>query len=366
MKERLQGSDYRFIAICLGLLAVTTWYAAGNFFRAFPEASIDFRVNRADGEGLAAQFLSEQQYNTSGYRQASRFSYDDETKTFLEREFGLERANQLMGARIRLWRWSYRWFRPQQKEEYRAEITPKGEVAGFEHVIAEDAARADVAAEQARAMAEEFLRTRMRRAPESLDFVEESDTVRPKRTDRTFTWKERDFELHDATYRVAVTVLGNEIGGYSEYLKVPEQWSRDYERLRSRNSAASTVDLAVTLVLLVGLVAVIVIRVRRQDIRWRRAGVIALIGMALSFCASMNQFPLREFDYPTTDAYGSFLMRQLLQALGSALGAGGLLFLLTAGAEPLYREAFPDKISLGSLFRARGLRTKRFFLGAIL
>ena len=97
MKERLEGSDYRFIAICLVLLAATTWYAAGNFFRAFPEASIDFRVNRAEGERLAAQFLAEQRYNPSGYRRASRFSYDDETKTFLEREFGLVGGDILHG-----------------------------------------------------------------------------------------------------------------------------------------------------------------------------------------------------------------------------------------------------------------------------
>ena len=32
----------------------------------------------------------------------------------------------------------------------------------------------------------------------------------------------------------------------------------------------------------------------------------------------------------------------------------------------MYREAFPEKVSLGNLFSRRGLRTKRFFLGAIL
>ena len=39
-----------------------------------------------------------------------------------------------------------------------------------------------------------------------------SEHARPHRTDRTFTWKERDFDIHDATYRVAVTMLGNEVG----------------------------------------------------------------------------------------------------------------------------------------------------------
>ena len=47
MKERLRASDYRFILICAVLLALTTWFSVRNFYRAFPEASIDFKVSRA-------------------------------------------------------------------------------------------------------------------------------------------------------------------------------------------------------------------------------------------------------------------------------------------------------------------------------
>jgi hypothetical protein len=46
VKERLRGSDYRFIAICVALLAATVYFSARNFYKAFPEASIDFKVNR--------------------------------------------------------------------------------------------------------------------------------------------------------------------------------------------------------------------------------------------------------------------------------------------------------------------------------
>jgi len=366
MKERFAPSDYRFIVICLALLAGATWYSAGNFYRAFPEASIDFRVSRAEAQQRAGQFLAAQDYRLAGYRDASSFTFDDDAKTFLERELGLEKANRIMGARVHLWRWSFRWFRPLQKEEFRADITPTGDFAGFDHEIAEDAARPAIAAEQARSLAEDFLRTRARRDPASLDFVESSSVTRPHRVDRVFTWKERDFDIHDATYRVAVTVLGDEVGGYSEYLKIPDQWTRDYQRLRSKNNEAQTFDLAALVVLMIGLIVVLVMRVRRQDVRWRRAATIGVVGMGLSFLASLNQFPLAEFGYPTTDGYGSFVMQNLLQALLSALAWGGALFLIAAGAEVLYREAFPEKISVGRLFSLRGLRTKRFFLGAIL
>jgi hypothetical protein len=123
MKERLQTSDYRFLVICLALLAGATWFSVGNFYRAFPEASIDFRVSRGDAQHLAEQFLAGQGYRIAGYRDASSFAFDDDAKTFLEREAGLEKANRLMGTRVRLWRWSFRWFRPQQKEEFRTDIT---------------------------------------------------------------------------------------------------------------------------------------------------------------------------------------------------------------------------------------------------
>jgi membrane protease YdiL (CAAX protease family) len=366
MKDRLLPADYRFLAICAALLAATTWYSVRNFYRAFPEASIDFRVNRAEGESLAQRFLSSRNLAVESYRRASSFTFDDEAKTFLERTAGLEEANRLMGSRIRLWRWSYRWFRPLQKEEFRVEITASGSLAGFEHEIAEDAARGAISQTDARTRAEAFLRDNLQRDSASLDFVEGSEVVRPHRTDRTFTWKERDFNLADSSYRLEVRLHGDEVAAFREYLKIPEQWTRDYQRLRSKNEAASTVDVALMLALVLGLVIVIVMRVRHQDIRWRRAATIGAIAMALSFLSHLNQMPLQEFEYPTTDSYSSFMLRQLLGGLISALAAGGLLFVLTAGAEAVYREMFPEKISLANLFRVQGLRTKRFFLGAAL
>ena len=364
--ERLAPKDYRFIAICILLLAGTAWYTSGNFYRAFPEASIDFHVNRDDARGIAQGFLLAQGSQMAGYRDAASFSYDDETKTFLERELGLEKANQLFGSRVRLWRWAYRWFKPQQKEEFRASVTPSGEVAGFAHELAEDTARPAISDSDAIAAAQRFLRERMHRDFAALEFVEQSTETRPHRVDRSYTWKYRDFDVKGATYRVEVDLLGDEIAGYHEFLKIPETWTRDYQKLRSKNELAQTIDTAVMGVLMLGLLVTIVVRIRRQDVRWRRASVIGLTGMILSFLSSVNSFPQEVFNYRTTDAFASFATGLFLQAVLSALALGGLLFLFTAGAEPVYREAFPDKVSLANLFRGRGLRTKRFFLGAIL
>jgi hypothetical protein len=131
----------------------------------------------------------------------------------------------------------------------------------------------------------------MGRDPGALDFVEEADVARPHRTDRTLTWKERDFEIHDATYRVSVTVRGNEVCDYREYLKIPEQWKRDYQRLRSKNELTQKVDLYGMALLILALLVTIVLRVRRNDVRWRWASRVGLAGIVLGFLAQMNELP---------------------------------------------------------------------------
>jgi membrane protease YdiL (CAAX protease family) len=369
MPERLRRTDYRFLLICLLLLTAAVWFSARYFYRAFPEASIDFRVTRDQARAQAEAFLAAQGFRVDGYRSASRFSYDDTAKTFLERELGLDRANRLMGSRVRLWRWSWRWFRPLQKEEFRVDVTPTGELAGFQHEIPDAAARPSLPADQARAVAERFLRDTMHRDTAALDFVEGSSVARPARTDHTFTWKERDsgiFGQGDATYRLEVTVLGSEIGAYHEYLKVPETWQRAYEGLRSRNITAGTIDSGFMMLLALGLLVTIVLRVRARDIRWRLAAAVGGIGAILYFLANWNAQPLAAFNYPTTDSYASFIAQEFLRNLLGALGAGGLLFVFTAGAEPLYRERYRARLPLGMLFSPRGLGSKQFFKGTVL
>jgi len=44
--QKLDGRDRRFIAICLLVIVAGAGITAALFRRAFPEASIDFRVSR--------------------------------------------------------------------------------------------------------------------------------------------------------------------------------------------------------------------------------------------------------------------------------------------------------------------------------
>ncbi|HXJ95528.1 MAG TPA: type II CAAX endopeptidase family protein [Terriglobia bacterium] len=365
IRQSLTRSDFRVIALVVLVAAASLAVAIKYFSRAFPEASITFRVNRDDSLPIAAQFLQARGFKLAGYDHAAIFGYDDQTKLYLERTQGLEGMNRLARGPVHLWRWQHRWFRPLQKEEFRAAVTPLGEVVGFEHDLPEDAQGANLDQATARKLAEDFLTGVMKRDLNDLEFVEGSSNARPARTDHAFTWKQKSVNLGDGSLRVEVSVSGDEVSGYNEYVKVPDQWQRDYERLRSRNDVAQTVDQVFWLLLSVAMLALLILRLRDQDVPLRLAGTAGGIAAVLFVLSAFNTFSLSKFGYPTTDPYSSFIASFFTGNILSAVGVGVAIFLVVAAAEPAYREGLPGQLALRRAFTWRGLRTRSFFIANV-
>jgi membrane protease YdiL (CAAX protease family) len=365
MPERLEAGDRRFLLVCLLVTGASLWIGIRYFYRAFPEASIDFRVTRDSSTPIAERFLEAQGIALSGYRHAARFQYDDDAKVFLERELGLERANASMARELKIWRWGHRWYRPLEREEVQVEVTPSGEIASFSRELSEEAHGADLPPEVARSIAESFLVLQMHHSIVALEYLDSHTQKHPNRTDHVFTWKVSGQDYRGATHRVSVTLHGDRVDGYSEFLKVPEEWSRGYARLRSLNETTAVIDSVLFVGIAVALLVTIGRRVRRRDIRWKTALLFGTVAGVLQFLASLNNFPLAEYTFDTSSSYGSFVGRTLLQALLSGLGFGGAVLVLTAGAEPLYREAYPSHLSISRMLTWHGIRTRSFFIASV-
>ncbi len=366
METKLTRKDLAFIGGCVLLAAVSLAVGVHYFYRAFPEASIDFRVTRDEAKEQAADFLAARGFDLAAYRHSAIFRYDNQTKTFLERELGLEGATQVIGNPVQLWRWSNRWVRELEKEEFQATVTTSGELVSFSHLIEEEAPGASLAEAEARRLAATFLTGELGRDLAALDFVEAQAQERPNRIDYTFSWKLRDFAVGEAHYRFYVRIQGDEIGGFGEYLKIPEAWERDYAELRSRNETTGLVAGTLLILTILAMLVSFFSGVRARDIRWKTAAIFGAIAAVLTLLAELNNLPLTSFSYDTTDTYGSFLTGQLLNSLFAAAAQGILIFFLTAAAEPLYRRYYANQIQIGGQFTPAGLRTKRFLLGTIL
>jgi len=366
VEQELEKRDIQLIIACLIITAVCLVVGIHYFYQAFPEASIDFRITRDQARNQARAFLAARGLDVEGYQHSAVFRYDGRAKTFLERELGLEGANQVIGDPVRLWRWSNRWVRELQKEEFRVQVTTAGELAGFAHLIEEEQEGARLGEGEARYLAEQFLVEVLEREIADLEFVEADAIGRPGRMDYTFTWKLKDFAVNEATYRLRIGIQGDQVGSFAEYLKVPEAWQRSYQELRSRNQTTGQVARFLLELTLLAMVAVFFISVSQQDIRWKTAIIFGSIAFVLTLLARLNKLPLTEYRYETTDTFGSFLTQQLLLSLVIALGQGLSILFLTAAAEPVYRRAFGQQIRISQQFQLHGIRTKRFLIGTII
>ncbi len=363
--ERLDRRDFRFILVCLLVLAAGAATTAALFRRAFPEASIEFKVNRREARTLAETFLKGRGADLAGTRFAGQFYVDETAKIYLERELGLERAGELYGREAKIWSWWMRWFRSGVKEEERVRFSPLGELVGFRSVLQDDAPGARLTQAEARAVALAFLASRGF-SEASLTPIEATPVSRANRTDWEFVDEKAGVKYGEATIRYGTTVSGDRLTQYQEYVHVPESWIRDYEKLRSKNEAAGQVATAGLVATFLAMLGVLVTKIVRKDVPWRLVAAFGGIAFVLALLSVLNDLPLTLFGYDTASPLSAYLTREVVLAILGAVGTGAGIALIVAAAEPIYRERFPSLMSLGGAFSLRGLQTKAFFRSVVL
>jgi hypothetical protein len=360
--EPLARADRRLILVAALLAAVSVFYTARNYSAALPAASIDLRLSKTEITAKALAFLGARGLSPAGFRNVTLFDPDDEARVYLEREVGLEEANRLMRSEVAVWRWRARWFRPPAKEEMVVYLSPGGRVAGFRHEIAETAPGAKLDREEARRLATDFLASQTH-DPQRL--VEEQLQERPARYDYVFTWEREGFRAKDATYRRTVVMQGASVGSYSEYLYVPEQWKREYAKLRSGNELYSLAAEVLFALLALAAVGLLIGSLRRREIRWRPLILIAGAVGALMAINEWNSLPFFIDSMPTSSPYMQSLLYGLLLGLGSGAGVFFYVILAAAPGEPLYRASQPDRLSLLKLPTLGAIRTREFFRATV-
>jgi membrane protease YdiL (CAAX protease family)/flagellar basal body-associated protein FliL len=370
--ERLGAKDLRVLVAWILLGAIGVFVAWHYYFQAFPEASINFQVSRDEALNRAKTFLTLQGASLDGYESTIVFSVDDNVKTYLERTVGLEQANKLMSTEVNAWHWEIRFFRPQQKEEFRADVNPEGRIVGYEHIVEEARAGASLEREAAQSLAAKYLDAQYGADLARYDFLteESNPTERPNRRDWNFTWQLRGFRAPDnsdgAPYRINVSVLGDKIGGATEFLKVPEAWQRDFQRMRSRNDLIESIAIIPYMLLLSAAFWFIFELSRRGAMRWSSPLWIGIFFALLWFFMSISNWPEIRAGYDTNSSYSAFTLGQIAYAEVLSIVQALLVTIAVAPGEPLYRVSQPSRIQLFKSWKLPGLRSKEFFTAGII
>jgi general stress protein CsbA len=365
--DRLTGSDKRALLLWMVLGILGALFAYKYFFRAFPEASVNFQVSREEALARAQKFVSGLGENVGGYRSAIVFNVDDNAKVYLERQLGLQQANRLMSSELNIWFWDVRFFKPQQEEEFHVRVSPAGQIVGYDHKIEEARAGASPDRATAQTTAQGYLSAKLAIDLSAWDLLtEEANSKKlPNRLDWSFTWEKHGFRAKDAPYRLQVTLQGDKVGGSEEFLHVPDAWERSYKRLRAGNDTLALVFI-VPYVLLLGIAVWLGIQFTKSGKTvWGPAIKLGLLAAILLFLQSLNDWPLWGAGYHTTDSYSSFILLQIGRALLLAAVTALTITLVLPAAEPLYRSSQPGQLRLGQVFTRRGLRSKEFFSASV-
>ena len=365
--DRLTGSEKRALVlwVAAGILGIV--FAQKYFFRAFPEASVNFQVSREEALSRAQKFATGLGENVSGYRSAVAFDVDEEAKTYLERELDLQRANRLMSSDLHMWYWEVRFFKPQQEEEFQVRVSPAGQIVGYDHKIEESRAGPSLERAAAEATAQNYLTSKLGMDLSGWDVLPEeaNSKKKPNRLDWEFTWEKHGFRAKEAPYRLKVSLLGDRVGGSEEFLKVPEAWQRGFSRMRSGNNTLAGVFIAPYIVLLAMAVWLAIRFTIRGQTKWRGAILLGLIVAALLFLQSLNDWPHWASSYDTNQPYANFIAIRLTLALLFSVATALTVTLVLPSAEPLYRASQPERMRLSRAFTLRGLRSKEFFSAAV-
>ena len=364
---RLTGSDKRALLLWILCGALGLVFAQRYFFRAFPEASVDFKVSRNDALHRAHDFVQGLGENLDGYRSSITFQVDDNAKTYLERELGLQDANRLMSSQLNIWFWEVRYFKPLQVEEYRVRVSPAGRVVAYSHKIEEARGAKSLDREAALAAAQEFAQAKLGVNLDTWDFLpaEANSEVRPNRVDWSFTWERKDFKAKDAVYRLEVGLQGDHIGGTQEFLQVPEAWTRTYEHLRSTNNLYESIAFLPYGFLLGGAVWLGISLMRQRKTTWMPAILIGSLVTALYLLMKLNEWSSLFASYDTHDSYRGFVALRLFLVLLESVATGLTVMLVIPGGEPLYRSAQRARLRLYETFRLRSIRSKEFFCSSV-
>ncbi len=312
-----------------------------QYDRALPSASVDVSVTRPQAQQIATDYLADFGYTPGeGYKSTLSFGGGGLSLIYIQRTLGVEEFNRRIAVeKWPIYRWTARWFKPQEKEEFYVYLSPSGEFLGFDHIIMEDTPGATIPQEQAQTVAEDFLAQYAGWDAAAWERIEASSEELPGgRVDHTFTWKLRGFSAGESEIRYTATVQGDRVGYAFPWMKTPEAFQRQFAAERDQ---AGFVDDIVSFLGLVtfSLVALAALATSRPDLR--RAFPPTALAILVSLASYLNYIVLFNQGYSTTDDYTLFWINNIFLIAISALITGAPILVTWAGGQALSKLVWP-------------------------
>ncbi|MEE8434199.1 MAG: hypothetical protein V3S64_05365 [bacterium] len=328
------------------------------FAKAFPLVDLDLRMDRSQALQAARRLAKVHGWGPEDFRQTVRFSVEQEVQNFVELEGGGVSAFRAMitDGLFSPHRWVVRHFREGEVRETWIVFKPSGDFLGFEELRSEQWPGTNVAAPEARRIAEQQAKTVWKVQLDQYKLVESSQKNQPGgRIDHSLVYERPDRRIHakgagrdpdkdSGRYRLRLVVSGNRLTALERFIKIPEGFILRHREMRSANNTISmAATIAIALVyFLGGCVGGLFLLIRLRALIWRAPVIWGIVIGLLSFFSSLNDWPFIWMDYKTAVPLLEFLLSRIFAMLAQAVAMGALAALVFMVAEGLSRLAFPS------------------------
>ena len=355
------------VLLLLAIIGAAAYYCFEA--RVFPTASLDLKLSRGEIAKLSDGFARRLGYNLPSTDKrlikSTTFTTFDESKTFLEYELGLAKAQQYIKETVPVWSWATRYCREYTIEQFTVWLSPAGELLAFSRTFEEERPMPSLKHTEARALAAKFIAEYGHADINKLKAVSDEESARLKRVDHTFIFEDPSFEIKGAHMRYLVEISGDCVTAYNHFLVVPDAWTRKYEHIRTYNDQLQGIASIFYGTLQIIASLIVPWAIMRKQMRWRFAlfggAIMALTGL-LDLGNEYNELvsaydPLSSFSDYLFSVYG----RQGAAAIGSFI-TGTLLF---GGGDVVYRLAYPNFIALENYAKLKGFATSEGLKGVL-
>lgn len=311
------------------------------------------RIDRAQAETRAAEVLTRHGIQAPGYTVISWLSSQGggEAEQYMFEKVGFNKTNEVVEkSHSGGYCWRIRFFKPKVPEEYEVQLDGDGREIGTDIRLSEDTKGAFLSKEAALAKAShEIDVTYPYLKPYELESA--SEQKRPGRTDWSFVFRSKQFDVAEARFKIHVTVFGDLVSGANWSWEVPDKWTFERSKRTFREEIAGHIYRAGSLLIFIlgGAWAIGVLKARAIRVR-----AALFIGAAYVLCmipSQLNSLPLFFSEYATTTPVNNYVTDQISSYAGQYIRAFFMASIVAAFAIGSMRILFP-KVRLSNYFIA--------------
>lgn len=337
----------------LSILSIAVWFKF-----TYPQFALtDFSTSRTQALTIAEKYLVNRSHiNVSQHQKVAVFISDTDSDRYLQKAIGFKGEREFIAAHeFNLFYWVVRFFKENQKEEFRCTISAAtGQIMRFQHVIEDTEAREISDEETAKQTAVAFLKDQLGVNPSDYTFHSKHSRKYDNRMDHSFSWEKnnvyipwnRDENSGGAKLTINVTISGQEVLAFSKnVLEIPEKFTRAIQQQIRNGQNLSMMFTVFYIILVVAATYFVILRRNHLVMHAARYFVIGLTITIFCLCilGDFNEFEYTLFRYDTASSLQSYLLNYFLHFVISIFLVSVVIMMPALAGESLRHEVAPEK-----------------------